>query len=441
MFNRLKTTGQMVVRLVTESGGGNSVASKAALGMRWMTASRVILEAARFLRLFILARLLSASDFGLSGVALFVLATVEMFSELGFNAALVRTKNDVNEYVDTVFLTQLARCGLQAIVVYAIAPALCAWMHAPDAVVLVRVSALWLVLRGFVSPGQILATRELQFEKIFTINVSEAVIAVASSAVFGLLLRSAWAIIAVMLTAQLAATVSSYWVAPFRPRFHFDRQRFRELSAFGRWVTASNAVIFLSMEADKFLVSRYFGPTSLGFYSLAAKIASIPRLISSELVARVALPMFAKMQGDMEKLRRTYQAVETGMICAAGAMAAIVAIFAYPTVHFILGAKWAPVVAFLFILPFSEAIRSVTIVGGEVFYACDRPHFRFYLNLLRFLTLIVAAWFLGPRYGGVGIAVAVLISNVAVIPYYYWAMKRTMGQKKVARFATAAGTI
>ena len=97
MFNRLKTTGQMVVRLVTESGGGTSGASKAALGMRWMTASRVILEAARFLRLFILARLLSASDFGLSGVALFVLATVEMFSELGFNAALVRTKNDVNE--------------------------------------------------------------------------------------------------------------------------------------------------------------------------------------------------------------------------------------------------------------------------------------------------------------------------------------------------------
>ena len=440
MFNRLKTTGQMIMRLVTESGGGNSVASKAAIGMRWMTASRVILEGARFLRLFILARLLNASDFGLSGVALFVVATVEMFSELGFSAALVRTTNDVNEYVDTVFWTQLARCGLQAAVVYAIAPALCGWMHAPDAVLLVRVSAAWLVLRGFVSPGQILAARELQFEKIFAINVSEAVIAVVSSAVFGFWLRSAWAIIAAMLTAQLAATISSYWVAPFRPRLRFNRQRFKELSAFGRWVTASNAVIFLSMEADKFLVSRYFGPTSLGFYSLAAKIGSIPRVISSELVARVALPMFAKMQNDPEKLRHTYQVVETGMICVAGGIAAAVAIFAYPTIHFILGAKWSPVVAFLFILPFSEAIRSVTIVGGELFYACDRPHFRFYLNLLRFTALLIAAWFLGQRYGAVGIAVAVLASNVAVIPYYSWAMKRTMGQKEVRQFATA-GTV
>jgi lipopolysaccharide exporter len=441
VFNRLKTTGQMIVRLVTESGGGNSVASKAAMGMRWMTASRVILEGARFLRLFILARLLNASDFGLSGVALFVLATVEMFSELGFSAALVRTTNDVSEYVDTVFWTQLARCVLQATVVYAIAPALCGWMHAPDAVLLVRVSALWLVLRGFVSPGQILATRELQFEKIFAMNVTEAVIAVVSSAVFGFWLRSAWAIIAAMLAAQLAATISSYWVAPFRPRFHFNLARFRELSAFGRWVTASNAVIFLSMEADKFLVSRYFGSTSLGFYSLAAKIASIPRVISSELVARVAMPMFAKMQNDREKLRRTYQTVETGMICVAGGIAVTVAILAYPTVHFILGAKWAPVVGFLFILPFSEAIRSVTIVGGELFYACDRPHFRFYLNILRFVTLLIAAWFLGQRYGGIGIAVAVLVSNMAVIPYYYWAMKRTMGQKEVAQFATATGTV
>jgi len=195
------------------------------------------------------------------------------------------------------------------------------------------------------------------------------------------------------------------------------------------------------MEADKFLVSRYFGPTSLGFYSLAAKIASIPRVISSELVARVAMPMFAKMQNDREKLRRTYQTVETGMICVAGGIAVTVAILAYPTVHFILGAKWAPVVGFLFILPFSEAIRSVTIVGGELFYACDRPHFRFYLNILRFVTLLIAAWFLGQRYGGIGIAVAVLVSNMAVIPYYYWAMKRTMGQKEVAQFATATGTV
>jgi PST family polysaccharide transporter len=406
-----------------------------------MTASRVILEGARFIRLFILARLLSASDFGLSGVALFVLATVEMFSELGFSAALVRTTNDVNEYVDTVFWTQVMRCGLQAIVVYAIAPQLCAWMHSPEAILLVRVSALWLVLRGFVSPGQILAARELQFEKIFAMNVTESVIAVASSAVFGLMLRSAWAIIAAMLTAQLAATISSYWVAPFRPRFVFNRQRFKELSAFGRWVTASNAVIFLSMEADKFLVSRYFGSAALGFYSLAAKISSIPRVISSELVARVALPMFAKMQNDTEMLRRAYEKVETGMICVAGGIAAVLAITAYPTVQLTMGAKWTPVVGFLFILPFSEAIRSVTIVGGELFYACDRPHFRFYLNLLRLATMLMAAGILWQRYAATGIALAVLISNIAVVPYYRWAMKRTLDRRGETRLAAAGSAI
>jgi PST family polysaccharide transporter len=427
----------MIVRLVTESGGGISATSKAAIGMRWMTASRGILEAARFLRLFILARLLNASDFGLSGVALFVLATVEMFSELGFSAALVRTTNDVNEYVDTVFWTQFARCLLQATVVYVIAPTLCGWMHAPDAVALVRVSALWLVLRGLVSPGQILAARELQFEKIFAMNVTEAVIAVVSSAVFGLMLRSAWAIIAAMLTAQLAATIASYWVAPFRPRFAFNVQRFKELSAFGRWVTASNAVIFLSMEADKFLVSRYFGPAVLGFYSLAAKISSIPRVISSELVARVALPMFAKMQNEPETLRRTYAKVETGMICVAGAIAAALAITAYPTVLLTMGPKWTPVVGFLFVLPFSEAIRSVTIVGGELFYACDRPHFRFYLNLLRLGTMLIAAAILLQRYSAMGVALSVLISNIAVVPYYRWAMRRTLDRSGVTRLAAA----
>lgn len=437
MFTRLKVASQMILRLLTESAQGNSIASQAAVGMRWMTASRVILEAARFLRLFILARLLSASDFGLSGVALFVVATVEMFSELGFSTALVRTTNDANEYLDTVFWTQIARSLVQASVVWAIAPLLCEWMHAPAAVSIVRASSLWLVLRGFVSPRQILMTKELRFDKIFTVNVAEATIGVISAAVFAVVLRSAWAIIGTLLAGQLAATLASYWVAPFLPRLKFDTRRFKELSAFGRWVTASNAVIFLSLEADKFLVSRYFGPASLGFYFVAAKIASIPRVLSSELVSRVALPMFAKLQNDRDRLRRAYENIETAMLCVGGAIAVTIALTAYPTVHFILGAKWAPVVTLLFVLPFAEAIRSVTIVGGELYYACDRPQFRFYLNVGRFAIFLIAAWLLWPVFGVIGIASGVLISNLVILPYYRWSVARSIGIRAVERVAMA----
>jgi O-antigen/teichoic acid export membrane protein len=351
---------------------------------------------------------------------------------------LVRTTNDVNEYVDTVFWTQVARCALQASVVYVIAPTLCGWMHAPDAVALVRVSALWLVLRGFVSPGQILATRELQFEKIFAINVTEAVVAVISSAVFGLMLRSAWAIIAALLTAQLAATVASYWVAPFRPRFVFNVQRFKELSSFGRWVTATNAAIFLSMEADKFLVSRYFGPTALGFYSLAAKIASIPRVVSAELVAKVALPMFAKLQSDRERLERTFRNVEIAMVSLGGLIALIVALVAYPSVEFFLGAQWTPIITLLLIMPFAEAIRATTIVGGVLFYACNYPQFRFYLNVIRLTALCISCWVLSNKFGVTGIALSVLASNLVALPYSMWCASRILRPTNPKVFARGA---
>jgi O-antigen/teichoic acid export membrane protein len=209
-------------------------------------------------------------------------------------------------------------------------------------------------------------------------------------------------------------------------------------------VTASNAVIFLSTEADKFLVSRYFGPTSLGFYTLAAKVASIPRIIGAELVSRVALPTFAKLQTDPERLRRTYAKVETVMICVSGVIAVTVAIAAYPAVHLVLGDKWAPMVGFLFVLPFAEAIRAVTIVGGELYYACDQPHYRFYLNAIRFGVLLVAAWILSAMFGIMGIAIAVVVSNIVVWPFYRLWLRRSIdagqaAQKPLSSVATANG--
>jgi len=62
----------------------------------WAFALRAVNRAFSFIRLIILARVLAPDDFGLMGIALLTMATLDTFSQTGFQAALIQKRDDIN---------------------------------------------------------------------------------------------------------------------------------------------------------------------------------------------------------------------------------------------------------------------------------------------------------------------------------------------------------
>ena len=69
----------------------------------WVFALRFTNRGLGFIRTIILARLLAPSDFGLRGIAMLAIATLETFSQTGFQAAIIQKKQNVKSYLDTVW--------------------------------------------------------------------------------------------------------------------------------------------------------------------------------------------------------------------------------------------------------------------------------------------------------------------------------------------------
>ena len=81
-----------------------------------MTVSKIANSLIQILKLVILARLLSKSDFGIIAIVLMVLGFTEIFADLGFAVGLVHKQDITKKQYSSVFWTNL----LLSVALYAI---------------------------------------------------------------------------------------------------------------------------------------------------------------------------------------------------------------------------------------------------------------------------------------------------------------------------------
>ena len=66
--------------------------SRAVKGGGWVIVSRISQQLLSMARLIVLLRLLAPEDFGVMGIVLLTMATINMFTQTGFQDALVQKK-------------------------------------------------------------------------------------------------------------------------------------------------------------------------------------------------------------------------------------------------------------------------------------------------------------------------------------------------------------
>src|SRR3972149_395600 len=120
----------------------DSLSRKAISGAFWNMLLRFSNSGFALVRTIILARLIAPADFGLFGIALLALSTLDTFSETGVKQALIQKKEDARIYLDTAWTVQVTRGFLIAVVLFIAAPVIGSFFNSSPAVPLLRVIGL-----------------------------------------------------------------------------------------------------------------------------------------------------------------------------------------------------------------------------------------------------------------------------------------------------------
>jgi O-antigen/teichoic acid export membrane protein len=381
------------------------VTSQAGSAVSWQAAQHFGVQAIFLIRLLVLARLLTPTDFGLQAVALVAVGLLLRVTEFGMVPALVQRSDVEERHYDVAWTVGVLRAmGVGALVVIG-APLLALAFDESRATPVIRALGCLPLLRAAASIKLTELTRRLELRSIATLRLLEAVattvVSVALAFRFGV-----WALVAGSLAGPALFAVLSYGVAPHRPRLQVDAESLAPLLRFGRWVFVRSLVALAGQGVLQLVISRQLGVAELGLYVLASRLAFLPSGVASDVIGSVAFPMYSRLQSTPERAAVAFRAQALGIAALLFPVYALMLALAPSVTEELLGPRWIGTAPVIRILAIASLVGLLGDVVDPILHAFGRPAQVTLIEAIQSLTLIAAVWMFAGRYGLPGAAAA-----------------------------------
>lgn len=394
----------------------------ASRGIFWSGINVVAKSGVRFVTTALLARVLLPEDFGVLGMALMINEMVSLLGGLGLGQALIQKRSVDERYFHTMFWANLV-VGVGLGGCFLLAAPLASVFFRNEAVgPVVTVMSLNFLLTSVGGVHRAILARGLQFRRFSILNITSTLVrsAVSLTLVYGG--AGLWGVVAGIFAERVTTLLLLAGMVPWRPRWEFHWDKFKELFRFSRNLYADNFVRYFDTNTDFILTGRLLGAVNLGFYQLAYNLPHIVLTHFSETVSEVLFPIYCRVQDDHARFRRGFMTTEMFIALVTFPCMAGLAALAPEFVRAVYGARWWPAIAPMQILCLAAAANSVFDPIGSLCHSKGRPDIGLKWNLFM-LPVTVASLITASRWGIVGIAGAMSGLALCSIVCVAWAIR------------------
>jgi len=385
----------------------------------WAFSLRIINRGFNLIRLIILARMLAPHDFGLMGIAMLTMATLETFSQTGFQQALIQKKENIKSYLDSAWTALIIRGIILFAILYFIAPYAASFFKASEAKNIIRAIGLSILFLAFTNIGVVYFQKELEFNKQFIYQISGTIADFIVVITAVIILKNVWALVFGLLAGNLTRCIVSYFIHNYRPHLSKDIRKVKELFGFGRWILGTSIITFLFNQGDDAFVGKVLGATMLGFYQMAYRISQLPASEFAKVISKVSFAAYSKLQDDVIKLKegffKTLNITSIVIIPLTGGIIMLAPEFT----KIFLTQKWMPIVPVLRIITIAGMFRALATTGGALFQGKGIPSLDFKMNCIKLFTMVVTIYPLSLFFNMSGVAFAVTLGNIGSIPIWF----------------------
>jgi O-antigen/teichoic acid export membrane protein len=395
----------------------------AASNARWIAAAQAAKVALQFVSVAILARLLTPHDYGLIAMVFVVGNLVTLLRDMGTAAAIVQDPNLTDATKSTVFwinvglgvflcLALLATSGLIASAFRndAVMPLL--WALAPS-----------FAITCFGSVPRALLERRSAFSIVARIEVGTTLLGLVVTVLAAWLGAGAMSFIYGLLSMAAMSSFSFWRAAQWTPGKLERSEHLGRLLSFSGNLSAFNFINYFARNADSFVIGRYLGAASLGIYSNAYKVMLFPLQNMTYVANRALYPVMCR-QENKEQMRTLYFKSVAVIVLLTAPLMTGVFVLRQPFIDTFLGAQWHDAASVLTWLAPVGFIQSIVSTTGTVSMVLGRTDLLLRIGAFN-AVLQVAAFFIGVRWGIIGVAVCYLAANIlGAIPALFVAFRQ-----------------
>jgi PST family polysaccharide transporter len=363
--------------------------------------------------MFMLTWLLGPHIYGVFVTAIGLTSVLASLVRSGLDTYLVRCERTPSRHdYDTACTAILCFSAAAMFVGTALIPLLMRWLHSREFVSAYLVTMLTIPIVGLAGPVTAKLERALQFRVVAQIELFGQVLALTTGLGLALRQKGIWAPVAGQLVWQTFALLAAFRAARYFPRLDLDRERLREMLAFGVGYTASQRTWQLRALVNPLIVGRFVGAEGVAFVGLAIRIAEglgFLRLAAS----RLAVASLSRLQHDANLLRSSLQKALRGQVVILGPLLDAFAIASPFVIHHFLTDRWAPVQHIYPLVALAVLINSIYNLQAAALFVAGRHWIVLRAYACHVALFATGAFVLVPRTGFLGYGLADLLACAA----------------------------
>lgn len=387
-------------------------------GVAWTAVVKWASQILAWATTLIVARILTPDDYGIIALGTVYLGAVTLLSEFGIGSAIVMLRDlgptQVAQIGGFAWMTGMAGFLISIIAAFPLG----AFFDSPALPAVIIVMSTSFILTAPRIVPQSLLQKDMRFKAVSLVDALQSTAQSLGMIVFAILGFRYWSLVIGTILGHVIATAVTMLLRPHPVAWPRLKSVGTALS-FSRDVAAARFAWYAYSRADFLVAGKRLGEGSLGQYSLAWSLASVPVDKITSLVHRVTPSFFAAVKTDPAELRRYFLIITESLALVTFPLAFGLALVAEPFILTVLTEKWAGSITTLRILAIYASLSSITALFTPMLAATGEQRFTMRNNLFAALVMPIG-FIVGSRWGIEGIAAAWLIIH----PWFIYAQYR-----------------
>lgn len=365
---------------------------------------RLILQLFAWAVTILTARILLPYDYGVLTATGVFTNLADILAEAGILQALVHQPRLDDDDIAGAFTLCLMLSACMCGALWALAGFGASILQTPELTRVLPVVGLAMLLIPFRSVSVAILERRLQLRRTATIAWACSMLQGCLVLTLALAGFGYWSLIMGYMALRFVEVPILAREASWRPRLRWPGGRSNPIVSYGLHFTGWRICWFIYRNIDYAIVGRLMGPITLGYYSLAFMLISMPVDKIVGTTNRVAFPIFCRMVDDRERLRDWFLrlAVMFGFLATPALVG--LALVAEDAILVVLGAKWLPAVVPLQIMSLAGVIMVLGSSVEVIYNATGRPDINFRFTALSVAVYPPLFYWCGSRWGITGVA-------------------------------------
>lgn len=392
-----------------------NIRGKTISAVKWNLLATIINTLLGVLSLWALSNLLTTNSYGVVSAAIVISNFFRMLLDFGISNSIIRAQKIDRLQLSTLFYINLLTGMLLSFVTFFFSEYISDLFKANQLLTnQIKIMSLGFIILSVGLQPQALLRRDINFKSIAKISICTVVVNFIFSVGLAVIFRSAWCVAIAFIVSTLTNVLITICEAKDKMFYgnRFKISSVKEHIKYGIQLVSDSVVNQINMNTYPVLMSRLVSLTAIGGYNIAYNLSISLFEKLNPVLSHALFPALSKIGDDDVRLKRVFLKVNVFSAMINFPLLLGIFIISKPLVYQFFDDKWHFICPMLRVLCFVGIIRSLGTPIISILLVKAQMYRNVWLGLGKLFLGVPFSWFLGNKFGVLGIVYAFLFIQI-----------------------------